>query len=122
MTYACRECNCHILHSRMFSTFEVRSEYVHNWLENRVKAVFWSMRDIEALSWELRELVRGDRNRRLLMRFRADWYESRTYLLNIENLLFTDIFSPGHPKYNRVLHDYFSTTIFRLRELYRSRC
>jgi hypothetical protein len=92
---------------------------MRDYLNHKAKPVLWSQKQIAGLSWELQQLVRAERCKLLLLRFRADWFESRDFLLNIENLLFTDVFDPRGRRYNSFLHGYFSTTLYRLRELYR---
>lgn len=118
ITPACRDCN-NRLGSKMFDTFDLRCEYVHWGLEKEAKPILWHGWEIAKLDPSLMEIVSKERNRRMLMRMRADWFGSRDYLITVENLGFVEELHPGSDSFHEALYEYFKPTLLKIKYLYR---
>lgn len=119
-TYACRSCNS-ALGSKYFETFWDRCVAASKTLDRRSAPVLWSQKQIKTLDYSLQRHVQYNRDHSLWLRSRADWFESRDFLLNIEQLPWQPCFDTFSPKYHEQLHSYFATTLLRIRELYHSK-
>lgn len=111
MCPACRDCNCH-LSNRYFDSFEARCRWNRDRLEKKAKPILWHTSQIEALDYSLRSFVVHECLVRMWYRFRADWFESRDYLMAAEGLLWQDNLS-DYPW----LAEYFRSTIRDIKEL-----
>ena len=116
MTFACRPCNS-FLSNRMFPDFRTRCEFVRDYLNRKSRPVLWSMRELGELDYGLRKLILKERNKRLWIRARADWYEGRDYLLNIEMLLWEPRIDRYSQLFHKATYEYFWSTIILLKEL-----
>lgn len=119
LTWACKSCNSR-LHSQWFDSFDARCRWVRDRLNIKAKAVEWSNDEINRLGHSLQSYVRNDRAQRIWQRNRADWYESRDYWLNIENLQWAmSGFNPNNPGV-KFLADYFRCSLGNVKQsLYR---
>lgn len=114
-TYACSTCNSK-LGSNFFDTFRDRCQWLHGKLEVAGSPICWNAWDFVALDYNLQQFIKSDERRRKWLRIRADWYGSRDFLLNIENLQW------GLPSLNsgpacRFLLDYFGPTVAEIKAL-----
>lgn len=114
-TYACTTCNSK-LGANFFDTFKERCEWLHGKLERAGAPVVWDAQDFARLDYNLQRLFKSNEYRRKWLRMRADWYGSRDFLLNIENLQW------GLPSLNsgpacRFLLDYFGPTVAEIKAL-----
>lgn len=85
LTYSCRECNHHLT-NRYFDTFADRCRFASNRLSPKPSPEAWTEEELSALDPSLAAFIRRNNCRYQLRRIRASWFESRDYLLNIENL------------------------------------
>jgi hypothetical protein len=90
MTFACKDCNSH-LSNRYFDTFWHRCKFASSRLNSKARPIIWSEGEISVLDPSLAAYIRRANCKHLLFRFRADWFEGRDYLLNIENLEWLDM-------------------------------
>lgn len=118
--YCCLSCNS-VLRNLFFTTFDERCVYIRNRMERRAKAILWTDAEIKTLDHSLQRYVERKRDANRWYRNRADWYESRDYVLNLENLTWQTFLDPYAPSHHEHLHAYFSTTLYQIRELYRTR-
>lgn len=115
LTWACGPCNCK-LSDRWFESFDERCRWLRDKLSDKAKAVEWKESELRQLDHGLQGYVRRDRNRRIWQRNRADWYESRDYWLNIENLQWAlDGFNPRNPSV-KFLADYFRCSLSNVKQ------
>ena len=77
MIYACRECNCSILNSKMFHSFLERFEYIRKQLnKKKVCVAEWKEEEINLLDKELANNVRQKLYLRDVLFRRIDWIEN----------------------------------------------
>lgn len=109
-TWSCQHCNSK-LNDRVFDTFRDRCEWVRNQLERKAKPVLWHEWEYEKVDYTVRTFVIAEQNKRKWWRFRADFYQSREYYLNLESLqwLVKDID-------NAFLSSFFAPTIAELQQ------
>lgn len=119
ITYCCSSCNS-FLGSSFFDSFELRCRYVSGKLNERAFAVLWTEAEIKKLDYSLADYIQREKNKRLWYRFRSDWFQSREFLLNLEELKWQPILDKTSPKYNEQLFNYFQTTLSFLNLLYKS--
>lgn len=82
----CNECNSH-LYSHYFDTFEERCRFIQHRLELKAKPILWSIQETQHLDHNLRTYILNNRELRLSYRARADFFESRDFYIQIENLI-----------------------------------
>lgn len=116
-TGCCKYCNS-IKGDRHFLSFDECCRDIRDRLDDEASPVVWSMREIRKLDYTLRTYVEQQRRRRLWLRGRADWYESRNFLLNLESLLWVPFLEKGNLKYDKFLGNYFEYTIAFVKTLY----
>lgn len=75
--------------------------------------ILWHAWEMVPLDHGLQSYIRRDQNYRKWQRTRADWYESRDYWLNIENLQWE---LDGCSARNPFINAYFGSTIRFLKE------
>lgn len=120
LTWACSDCN-QALSNRYFDTFLARCEWAKWRLECKVKPIEWHNREIRELDHSLRDFVRTEAKKRLWMRNRADFFESRDFILNIENLAWEMQCRRPDTIGTTFLFSYFSSTLRLIAELYKPR-
>lgn len=112
ITYACHRCNCS-LGSHWFDTFSERCRWLSDRIVDGGVTVTWHGWEMAWLDHTLRSYVKKRRNYRKWQAERADWYESRDYWLNIENLQWElQIHSASNP----FLKNYFALTLRNLKQ------
>lgn len=115
-TWACHSCNGQ-LSSNWFDDFDGRCRWITDRLDTTVKPIHWASYELTHLDYGLRKFIGSENARRRWQRARADWYESRDYWLNLENLQWKLAeFHPGNPGL-KFLNGYFSKTLQLLKEL-----
>ena len=117
VTFACRDCN-HRLGNRYFDTFNQRCEWIQQRLSLKTKAVNWTKLELVRLDWGLRKFIERERDRRLWIQDRADWFDSRSFWLNIEDLTWIELLKPFTLNFNKPLFEYFSNSISRISTVY----
>ncbi len=110
-TPACATCNSAILGNKGFDSFWDRCSYVALRLEKRAKPIEWSKDQIGELDYKLRMFVEKEQNKRQWWRWRADWFQSRDFVLNLESLISEPCLDPMSPKFSSELFRYFDSTI-----------
>lgn len=118
MTYACRNCNL-TLSNRWFDTFKQRCEWMSWRISQKAAPILWSNHQIQKLDHSLRSYVHQKMMRNKWFRFRADFYESREYILNIENLSWEMQRIEADTIAKAFLFAYFSETLNEIAELYK---
>ena len=116
IAYCCLSCNS-ILSNKVFDNFQDRCAEVSNSLNEKTKAVIWSKEEMRKLDVSLKRFVEQDQAKRLWMRYRSDWYQSREYLLNIEPILWEGCFDRLDTQYNEFLFNYFESTFIWIKTL-----
>lgn len=117
IAHCCKSCN-HILHDKGFDNFDQRCKHVADNINASTQAVIWTKEEIQKLDISLRRYVEHDQARRLWMRMRADWFQSRDYLLNLEQLAWEPCLIKDNPKFNQEMFDYFEVTLIWVKTLY----
>jgi len=80
------------------------------------KPVVWSNSEIDSLDYTLMTIVKKTRAKLLLLRYRADWFQSPDFYLNIDHIEYQpEIIASGY------YMDYFASTIESVRRFYQSR-
>lgn len=110
MTHCCKFCNS-FLSNRFFSDFRTRCEFIQHYMNRMAKPIEWHEWQMRKLDYTLRSYVRSEQQLRLWYRLRADWYEGRGFLLNIESLLWEPHLKRGSALFHKPLYDYFWSTI-----------
>jgi len=110
-THSCSSCNSEILGSKGFDSFFLRCQHVSNRIARKAKPVEWSNAQLRELDHNLRSFIETENNRRLWWRYRADWFQGRDWVLNLESLLHEPCFDPMSPKFCDELFRYFDSTI-----------
>jgi len=116
VAHCCASCNS-ILASRVFDTFHDRCREVSHKLNERTKAVEWSKEEMEKLDGSLKGYIEREQARRLWMRYRTDWFESRDYLLNIEPITWEACLDKESKLFHQELFNYFEMTLIWLKTL-----
>lgn len=116
MTYACTLCNS-FLSNRFFSDFRMRCEFVRDYLDRKARPVIWHNYELEKLDYTVRTYIQKQQKRRLWLRMRADWFEGRDFLLNLEPLLWERHLDRFSGTFHKGLHDYFWSTLNMLKHL-----
>ena len=116
LAHSCRSCNT-TLGNKYFSTFQERCEFASNAIDADTKPVTWSKKELKELDYSLQRYVEQAQARRLWMRFRSDWYQSRDYLLNIERIAWEPCLDRDSKRYNEKMFNYFESTIEWLKTL-----
>jgi hypothetical protein len=106
-TYCCQSCNS-ILSNHLFDSFLDRCRHVAGRLAERVKPVMWHQWELIRMDYSLRKYIQAQIASRILMHSRADWFESREFYCNIENLKweFSEKVKP-----RTFLYSFFSETV-----------
>lgn len=117
VTGCCRYCNS-IKGDKHFSSFDECCRYIRDRLDIEAKPVVWSIKEIKQLDYKLQSYIESERKRRLWLRGRADWFESRDFLLNLENLLWIPCLQKQDEQYNKQMFNYFEWTIVFVKTLY----
>ncbi len=86
ITHACKDCN-NSLSNRYFETFKNRCEFIQARLQKKCKPIMWHPWEFNYLDHSLRTHVSNETKKRKWIQFRADFYGSRDFLLNIEDIL-----------------------------------
>jgi hypothetical protein len=110
ITFACISCN-NSLSDKSFKTFWDRCLFISNKFSAKARPIRWSLNEIKRLDWSLQTYIEHKRNLNLWYRFRGDWFQSKEFLLNIENLCWEDSLDRHSSKYNEELAHYFHSTI-----------
>lgn len=117
IAHCCQSCNS-LIGSKGFETFQDRCSYVAEKLNTRTLAVTWTKTEMKALDYKLQKYVEHEQARRLWMRFRSDWFQSRDYLLNLESLIWEPCLVKTGKRFNQQMHDYFDTTLIWVKGMY----
>lgn len=115
---SCRDCNAHFA-DRYFSSFVDRCEWQKWRLNKLAKAIRWKQRDIKGLNYELNALVKASQMKKRWLRYRADWYESRDYYLNLEPLIWKLQEIEPTTEGNCFVLAFFAQTVRDIAEIYR---
>ena len=91
---------------------------MHEFLDDRTAAIIWTKEETDQLDHKLRTFVKHRVQWSRWMRMRADWYESRDYLLCLEPLLWQPEIDRYNPKANPFLVSFFHDTLSLVRLLY----
>jgi len=118
MTWACRDCNS-VLGNRWFDSFAKRCEWASWRLNIKAAPILWSEHQIANLDVSMKDFVRQRTMKRKWIRFRADWYLSREYYLNIENLAWQLPNDGIRTVGNAFVFAYFSETLNQIAALYK---
>lgn len=110
VTYCCISCNS-ILSNKWFNGFEERCRHVSTSLNRHATAVQWTNKEIAKVDYSLQGYLEHERNKRLWYRYRADWFQSKDFFLNIEQLRYEPALDRFSPVYNEALADYFRSTL-----------
>lgn len=110
VTYCCCHCN-DALSFKEFDTFLERCLFISKLYSKKGKVVVWSNKQIKELDYKLGTFIEHERNKRLWFRSRADWYESRNFLLGISQLIFEPSLDKTSPKFNEHLYNYFYSAV-----------
>lgn len=111
MTYSCTKCNGYLL-SKYFDSFLERCACVHSKLTKKAKPILWTKAQLKCLDPSLQQYIAHDSAKRLLLRMRADWFESIDFLLNIEQITWLP-----EIRGNGFLFEYFRSTLGIFSEL-----
>ena len=117
VAHCCSRCN-NTLSNKYFDTFQERCREASELIDCEVKSVEWTKREILGLDLSLQRFVEQKQAYRLWMRFRADWFESRDYLLNLEQLAWEPCLDKSHKKFNPLLFNYFESTLRWIKTLH----
>lgn|SRR5438128_1757553 len=110
--WACNSCN-QKLSNRLFDTFDLRCRFIRDWLNDQAKPIQWNQKEIAQLvDYKLKTFIHHQRSLRRWLRFRADWYESKDYLLNLESIQWQ------HGALHGPLTFYFAPTLYLIRSYY----
>lgn len=113
--FCCNHCNSTLSNS-IQSTFMDRCERISHRLNVMAKPVVWSNSEINSLDYTLMTIVKKTRAKLLLLRYRADWFQSDDFYLNIDHLEYQpEIKASEHYR------AYFDSAIESLRRFYESR-
>jgi len=113
--FCCNHCNSS-LNNSVQSTFMERCERISHRLNVMAKPVVWSNSEIDSLDYTLMTIVKKTRAKLLLLRYRADWFQSPDFYLNIDHIEYQpEIIASGY------YMDYFASTIESVRRFYQSR-
>lgn len=118
ITFACYDCNSHI-GSRAFDTFWERCEFASFRIKTKIKPILWSNQELHGLDYSLKKFVERSIAKRRWIQSRADWFETREFMLNIEDMGWE--LRQGGPV-GRDAHNvrsYFSSTLAQVHRLYR---
>lgn len=85
LTWSCNLCNG-LLGANWFDSFDDRCRFVVDRLEYVTAPLEWQSFELAHLDYGLRQGIKYENNRRKWLRYRAQWYGSRDYWLNLENL------------------------------------
>lgn len=116
VAYSCPSCNV-TLSDRYFSTFNDRCYWLSKRLDTKAMPVLWSKAQIKELDYKLKTYVQLERDKRLWMRYRADFYDSQDFYLNLESLMGEPSLDPLSPKFNESLFAFFEPTRRIMREV-----
>lgn len=112
ITFACQRCNSK-LGANWFDTFDERCRWMRDKIASIGLEVLWHKWELAKLDYNLQRSIQYTQNYRKWQRERADWYESRDYWLNIENLQWR---LEERSASNPFLREYFGTTLRFLKE------
>jgi len=118
VAFCCRSCNS-ILSNRIFDSFDDRCREVSRSINRDVKPVLWTKGEVRRLDISLRAYIEREQAYRLWMRFRSDWYQSRDYLLNLEQLSWVPYLNREHKAFHSELFKFFEITLIWVKGLYR---
>lgn len=105
MTFACRSCNLHLT-NHYFGSFWERCTHAHSKIGESMHAE-WAEYEIKKLDYINQCVVRNNMVENARNKIRAEWFMSRDFFLNIENLThFENLYSS-----NEFLRDYFTGTV-----------
>lgn len=110
LAWVCGRCN-NFLKNKWFDTFDARCEQIHDWIEAYTLPIEWRIGDYGGLDHSLRTFIVAEQRKRRWMRYRADWFDSRDYLLNLEPLLWEPYFNARNDKFNDPLFNFFRVTL-----------
>lgn len=110
VTKTCDLCNRHLT-NHWFDTFYERCQAASHIIEGKALPVIWSKKEIETLDSSLKSYVEREQKRRLWYRERADWFQSRDFLLSLKDLLWQPCLDKTNVRYNNFLFNYFNSTI-----------
>jgi hypothetical protein len=109
-THACLDCN-NKLGSRQFDSFLERCQFVSDRLAKKARPIMWTQGELNTLAYSLKDYVSREMKKRLYYRFRADWFQSRDFVLNLEVIRFELCLDETSPQYNEQMFRYFQSTI-----------
>jgi hypothetical protein len=117
-TWSCTECNT-TLSNRWFDSFDERCRWVSWRLQKRVKPILWTEAQLARLDFKLQNHIRQQTAKAKWSRYRADFYESRDYYLNLESLTWELARRDTVTDARKFLAGYFRQTLIELAGLYK---
>lgn len=63
------------------------------------------------LDYSLRSYVQTEQCKRTILQDRADWFGTRDYYRNLEELLWQPYLDPSSPKFKQSYYDLFASTL-----------
>jgi len=111
VTPSCHACNSRLLNSRGFDTFYERCQHVSWRLEKKALPIDWSKRQLGELDYGLRGYVEREQEKRKWWRCRADWFQSRGWVVNLEPLLSEAVLDAKSHRFSSELFGYFESTV-----------
>ena len=118
--WACGDCNSH-LSNRYFDSFKERCEWAHWRISRKVKPIEWNEQQLSALDYTLRSYIRKQMAKRLWIQQRCDWYESREFYLNLENLIWEICSLSDTGPGSKFIRSYFSSMLTDISTIYELR-
>lgn len=118
--WACSDCNRH-LSNRYFDSFKERCEWAHWRLAKKTKPIEWHQWELKNLDYTLRTYIRKQIAKRLWIQQRADWYETRDFYLNLENLIWKLQTMEDTGTGAKLLRSYFSSILTDISRIYELR-
>lgn len=116
--WACKDCNIH-LHNKFFDSFLSRCEWASWRISVKAKPIEWHEYELKPLDFGLRAYIKNDIAKRRWIQNRADFYGSREFYLNLENLIWECTQMNKTSIGGKYLYAYFSSMLREVANLYK---
>lgn len=110
ITPCCAFCN-RILHAHEFGSFLERCKFVAETYSDRTGPELWTEEEATSLGYTLRTLILERRNLIRWNQQKSNWFQSREFFLNLEELTYIPWLEERNPRFSKELFGYFSSTI-----------
>ncbi len=98
-----------------------RCQFVAEQLSRKALPVYWSNEELSKLGYSLKTYIQAETKRRLWYRFRADWFQGRDFMMNLQALEWQPHLDKTNPRFSEELHRFFESTVQAIRAFNRER-